>query len=80
MRFWSSTPYENKSQAEELIEQTRVGFEKREFFQWGIANAEDDKIIATPTVVKQLPTPLRKIIGDLSNSEKVLLGLDLVKK
>jgi circadian clock protein KaiB len=42
--------------------------------------AEDDKIIATPTVVKQLPTPLRKIIGDLSNSEKVLLGLDLVKK
>jgi len=42
--------------------------------------AEDDKIIATPTLVKELPLPLRKIIGDLSNAEKVLLGLDLVTK
>ncbi|MDH5478795.1 MAG: circadian clock protein KaiB [Nitrospinota bacterium] len=42
--------------------------------------AEDDKIIATPTLVKELPPPLRKIIGDLSNTEKVLLGLDLVHK
>ncbi|MDH4183067.1 MAG: circadian clock protein KaiB [Nitrospinota bacterium] len=42
--------------------------------------AEDDKIIATPTLVKELPPPLRKIIGDLSNTEKVLLGLDLVRK
>ena len=39
--------------------------------------AEDDKIIATPTLVRRLPSPLRKIIGDLSNTEKVLLGLDL---
>jgi circadian clock protein KaiB len=39
--------------------------------------AEDEKILATPTLIKDLPPPLRRIIGDLSNSEKVLLGLDL---
>ena len=40
--------------------------------------AEDQKILATPTLVKHLPEPVRKIIGDLSDREKVLLGLDLV--
>ena len=40
--------------------------------------AEDEKILATPTLIKDLPPPLRRIIGDLSNKEKVLLGLDLV--
>lgn len=39
--------------------------------------AEDDKILATPTLIKSLPPPIRRIIGDLSNTEKVLLGLDL---
>jgi circadian clock protein KaiB len=39
--------------------------------------AEDEKIMATPTVVKELPTPTRRIIGDLSDRERVLLGLDL---
>ena len=39
--------------------------------------AEEDKILATPALVKVLPPPVRKIIGDLSNREKVLLGLDL---
>lgn len=39
--------------------------------------AEDEKILATPTVVKELPHPIRRIIGDLSDSERVLLGLDL---
>ena len=39
--------------------------------------AEEDKILATPTLIKVLPTPIRKIIGDLSDKEKVLLGLDL---
>ena len=39
--------------------------------------AEDEKILATPTVVKELPAPIRRLIGDLSDSEKVLLGLDL---
>lgn len=41
------------------------------------ALAEQDKILATPAVARVLPTPLRKIIGNLSNKEKVLLGLDL---
>ncbi|MEE8056589.1 MAG: circadian clock protein KaiB [Pseudomonadales bacterium] len=40
--------------------------------------AEDDKIIATPTLVKAQPPPHRKIIGDLSETDKVLLGLDLM--
>ncbi|MBF0096808.1 MAG: circadian clock protein KaiB [Magnetococcales bacterium] len=39
--------------------------------------AEDEKILATPTLIRELPPPLRRIIGDLSNTEKVLLGLDL---
>ena len=39
--------------------------------------AEDEKILATPTLTKELPLPLRRIIGDLSDSDKVLLGLDM---
>lgn len=39
--------------------------------------AENEKILATPTLVKRLPEPVRKIIGDLSDREKVLLGLDV---
>jgi circadian clock protein KaiB len=39
--------------------------------------AEDQKILATPTVVKELPPPLRRLIGDLSNKDQVLLGLDV---
>lgn len=39
--------------------------------------AENEKIIATPTLIKDLPPPLKRVIGDLSNREKVLLGLDL---
>lgn len=41
--------------------------------------AEDEKILATPTLVKKLPEPVRKIIGDLSDHEKVLIGLDLIR-
>ena len=40
--------------------------------------AEEDKILATPTLTKVLPPPVRKIIGDLSDREKVLIGLDLL--
>lgn len=40
--------------------------------------AEDEKILATPTLIKALPPPLRRIIGDLSDTEKVLVGLDLL--
>lgn len=39
--------------------------------------AEDDRILATPTLIKQLPPPLRRVIGDLSDKEKVLLGLEV---
>jgi len=39
--------------------------------------AERGRILATPTVVKELPPPIRKVIGDLSDKEKVLIGLDL---
>ena len=39
--------------------------------------AEDERIIATPTLVKELPEPLRRIIGDLSEVDRVLFGLDL---
>lgn len=39
--------------------------------------AKGDQIIAAPTLIKQLPLPLRKVIGDMSSTERVLLGLDL---
>lgn len=41
------------------------------------ALARGDQIIALPTLVRKLPQPVRKIIGDLSNTERVLVGLDL---
>ena len=39
--------------------------------------AEEDKILATPTLIRESPTPPRRIIGDLSDPEKVILSLDL---
>jgi circadian clock protein KaiB len=39
--------------------------------------AKDEQIIAAPTLIKKLPLPFRRIIGDMSNVEKVLMGLDL---
>ena len=39
--------------------------------------ARKDQILAIPTLVRNLPSPMRKIIGDLSNTEKVLLGLEV---
>ena len=39
--------------------------------------AENEKILATPTLIREVPQPLRRIIGDLSNTEKVLMGLDI---
>jgi len=41
------------------------------------ALARDDQILALPTLVRKLPAPVKKIIGDLSNTERVLVGLDL---
>jgi circadian clock protein KaiB len=39
--------------------------------------ARGDQILAIPTLVRRLPSPIRKIIGDLSNTERVLVGLDV---
>jgi circadian clock protein KaiB len=42
--------------------------------------AKGEKIIAAPTLVKSLPAPIRRFVGDLSDTEKVLFGLDLVPR
>lgn len=42
--------------------------------------AAGDQILAIPTLVRRLPSPLKKIIGDLSNTERVLVGLDIKPK
>jgi circadian clock protein KaiB len=42
--------------------------------------ARGDQILAIPTLVRKLPVPVRKIIGDLSNTERVLIGLDLLSR
>lgn len=39
--------------------------------------AEDEKILATPTLVRELPPPLRRVVGDLSDKSRVLRGLDI---
>jgi circadian clock protein KaiB len=39
--------------------------------------ARDEQIVAVPTLIKRLPRPLRRLIGDLSDQDKVLFGLDL---
>lgn len=42
--------------------------------------AKQDQILAIPTLVRRLPPPIRQIIGDLSNQEKVLIGLDVMQR
>ena len=42
--------------------------------------AREEQIIAAPTLVKKLPTPLRKFVGDLSNTQKILVGLDIYER
>jgi circadian clock protein KaiB len=42
--------------------------------------ARGDQILGIPTLVRKLPVPVRKIIGDLSNTERVLIGLDLLPR
>ena len=42
--------------------------------------ARDEQIIAAPTLVRRLPQPLRKFVGDLSNTQKILVGLDLYER
>lgn len=42
--------------------------------------AREEQIIAAPTLVKKLPKPLRRFVGDLSNTQKILIGLDLYER
>lgn len=42
--------------------------------------AREEQIVAAPTLVKRLPQPLRKFVGDLSNTQKILVGLDIYKR
>jgi len=56
--------------------QGRYDLEVIDVFQRPIL-AREEQIIATPTLVKKLPAPLRRLIGDLSERQKVLIGLDL---
>ena len=42
--------------------------------------ARRDQIVAIPTLVRELPSPLKRIIGDLSNTERVLVGLDVAPR
>ena len=60
--------------------------ELKEMFELQIINildnpqlVEDEKIMATPTLSRSLPLPIKRIIGDLSDKEKVLIGLDIVE-
>src|ERR1700709_2571108 len=42
--------------------------------------AAGDQIVAVPTLIRRLPPPLRRVIGDLSNAERVLVGLDMIPR
>lgn len=56
--------------------QGRYELEVIDIYQYP-ALAKDEQIVAVPTLVKRLPAPLRRLVGDLSNEERVLFGLDL---
>src|SRR5260370_3259372 len=64
---------------QKLCEEHLAGQYRIEVIDW-LKNkqlAEGDQILAIPTLVRKLPEPIKKIIGDLSNTERVLVGLDL---
>jgi circadian clock protein KaiB len=42
--------------------------------------AQNDQILAIPTLVRKLPAPMKKVIGDLSNTDRVLVGLDMRRR
>ena len=54
----------------------RYDLEVIDIFQQPVL-ARGEQIIAAPTLIKKLPAPLRKVVGDLSNADQVLMGLDL---
>ena len=59
--------------------QGRYELEVVDVFQQPVL-AKDEQIIAVPTLIKKLPAPLRRIVGDLSNEQRVLVGLNLKPK
>jgi circadian clock protein KaiB len=59
--------------------QGRYQLEVIDLFQYP-DRAENDEVVATPTLVKALPPPLRRLVGDLSNTERLLVGLQLQKR
>jgi circadian clock protein KaiB len=75
----SRTAIENITNICEEYLQGRYDLEVIDVFKRPVL-AREEQIIATPTLVKRLPIPLRRFIGDLSSKEKVLVGLDLRDK
>ena len=75
----SRTAIENITSICEQYLQGRYDLEVIDVFKRPVL-AREEQIIATPTLVKKLPVPLRRFIGDLSSKEKVLVGLDLRNK
>ena len=75
----SRTAIENITNICEQYLQGRYDLEVIDVFKRPVL-AREEQIIATPTLVKRLPIPLRRFIGDLSSKEKVLVGLDLRKQ
>jgi circadian clock protein KaiB len=75
----SRTAIENITGICEEYLQGRYSLEVIDVFKRPVL-AREEQIIATPTLVKKLPIPLRRFIGDLSSKEKVLVGLDLRKQ
>lgn len=63
---------------EELL-RGRYDLEVIDIYQYP-ALARDEQVVALPTLIKKLPLPLRRIVGDLSDTERVLFGLDLRRR
>ena len=74
----SAIAIENLKKICEEYLQGRYELEVIDLFQHPVL-AKDEQIIAAPTLIKQLPLPFRRIIGDMSDKDKVLTGLDLIK-
>ena len=66
-----------KAICEEYLE-GRYDLEVIDIYQQPVLT-KGEQIIAAPTLIKKLPLPMRRIIGDMSNRERVLLGLDLIR-
>jgi circadian clock protein KaiB len=67
-----------KAICEEYLE-GRYDLEVIDIYQQPVLT-KGEQIIAAPTLIKKLPLPMRRIIGDMSNRERVLLGLDLIRE